>query len=110
MSATCAAPRSCLAAGWPAPMPEALRRLGRGLAGAEARHRRPQGGGAAALLRLPARRGAARATILPPRLPRPASERPLPKILDHQAVDALFAEIERRKAEGRAAGAAPRRP
>jgi integrase/recombinase XerD len=33
-------------------------------------------------------------------LPRPASERPLPKILDHQAVDALFAEIERRKAEG----------
>ena len=31
-------------------------------------------------------------------LPRPASERPLPKILDHQAVDALFAEIERRKA------------
>ena len=37
-------------------------------------------------------------------LPRPASERPLPKVLDHQAVDALFAEIERRKAEG-AAGA-----
>ena len=32
-------------------------------------------------------------------LPRPASERPLPKILDHQAVDALFAEVERRKAE-----------
>jgi integrase/recombinase XerD len=35
-----------------------------------------------------------------PALPRPASERPLPKILDHRAVDALFAEIERRKAEG----------
>ena len=33
-------------------------------------------------------------------LPRPASERPLPKILDHRAVDALFAEIERRKSEG----------
>ena len=33
-------------------------------------------------------------------LPRPASDRPLPKILDHQAVDALFAEIERRKAAG----------
>ena len=33
-------------------------------------------------------------------LPRPASERPLPKVLDHGAVDALFAEIERRKAEG----------
>ena len=36
-----------------------------------------------------------------PALPRPARERPLPKILDHQAVDALFAEIERRKARGR---------
>ena len=35
-------------------------------------------------------------------LPRPASERPLPKVLDHQAVDALFAEIERRKAAGEA--------
>jgi integrase/recombinase XerD len=35
-----------------------------------------------------------------PALPRPASERPLPKILDHLAVDALFAEIERRKAQG----------
>lgn len=32
-------------------------------------------------------------------LPRPAAERPLPKILDHEAVNALFAEIERRKAE-----------
>ena len=32
-------------------------------------------------------------------LPRPASERPLHKVLDHNAVDALFAEIERRKAE-----------
>ncbi|HYN46168.1 MAG TPA: tyrosine recombinase [Allosphingosinicella sp.] len=35
-----------------------------------------------------------------PALPRPARERPLPKILDHQAVGALFAEVERRKAEG----------
>lgn len=32
-------------------------------------------------------------------LPRPGSERPLPKILDHESVDALFAEIARRKAE-----------
>jgi integrase/recombinase XerD len=30
-------------------------------------------------------------------LPRPAGGRPLPKVLDHKAVDALFAEIERRK-------------
>jgi integrase/recombinase XerD len=37
-----------------------------------------------------------------PALPRPASERPLPRILDHRAVDALFAEIERRKAGGSA--------
>jgi integrase/recombinase XerD len=34
-----------------------------------------------------------------PALPRPASERPLPKVLDHGAVDALFREIERRKTE-----------
>ena len=33
-------------------------------------------------------------------LPRPGTERPLPKILDHAAVDALFREIERRKADG----------
>ena len=33
-------------------------------------------------------------------LPRPAAERPLPKVLDRGAVDALFAEIERRKGEG----------
>jgi integrase/recombinase XerD len=33
-------------------------------------------------------------------LPRPGTERPLPKILDHKAVDALFAEVERRKGEG----------
>jgi integrase/recombinase XerD len=33
-------------------------------------------------------------------LPRPVSERPLPRVLDHKAVDALFAEIERRKEEG----------
>ncbi|WP_106639113.1 tyrosine recombinase [Allosphingosinicella vermicomposti] len=32
-------------------------------------------------------------------LPRPVSERALPKILDHQAVDALFAELARQKAE-----------
>lgn len=32
-------------------------------------------------------------------LPRPSAARPLPKILDHQAVDALFAEIERRRRE-----------
>lgn len=32
-------------------------------------------------------------------LPRPASERPLPKVLDHASVDALFLEIERRKKE-----------
>ncbi|HEV2817579.1 MAG TPA: tyrosine recombinase [Allosphingosinicella sp.] len=36
-------------------------------------------------------------------LPRPVRERPLPKVLDHSAVEALFAEIERRKAEGGAA-------
>jgi integrase/recombinase XerD len=34
-----------------------------------------------------------------PALPRPASERPLPKVLDHQAVDSLFREIERRRTE-----------
>jgi len=33
-------------------------------------------------------------------LPRPAGERPLPKILDHKAVDALFAEIERCREKG----------
>ena len=32
-------------------------------------------------------------------LPRPGSERKLPKVLDRGAVDSLFAEIERRKAE-----------
>ena len=30
-------------------------------------------------------------------LPRPGTERPLPKILDHASVDALFREIEKRK-------------
>ncbi|HEY0413837.1 MAG TPA: tyrosine recombinase [Allosphingosinicella sp.] len=30
-------------------------------------------------------------------LPRPAGGRPLPKVLDHQAVDALFVELERRR-------------
>ena len=33
-------------------------------------------------------------------LPRPAAERPLPKVLDRAAVDRLFEEIDRRKAEG----------
>jgi integrase/recombinase XerD len=33
-------------------------------------------------------------------LPRPGAERPLTRVLDHQAVDALFAEIERLKTEG----------
>ena len=37
-------------------------------------------------------------------LPRPGTERPLPKIVDHHAVDALFAQIEREKAEGGTAG------
>jgi integrase/recombinase XerD len=32
-------------------------------------------------------------------LPRPSGARPLPKVLDHGAVDALFAELERRKSE-----------
>lgn len=36
-------------------------------------------------------------------LPRPGAERPLPKILDHAAVDALFAALERRKRDGGAA-------
>lgn len=39
-----------------------------------------------------------------PALPRPVSERPLPKILDKGAVDALFVELERRnRDEGNAA-------
>jgi integrase/recombinase XerD len=32
-------------------------------------------------------------------LPRPTATRPLPKILDHRAVDALFAEVERQQEE-----------
>lgn len=32
-------------------------------------------------------------------LPRPVSERPLPKVLDHASVDALFREVERRRQE-----------
>jgi integrase/recombinase XerD len=32
-------------------------------------------------------------------LPRPSGGRPLPKVLGHEAVDALFAELERRKRE-----------
>lgn len=35
-------------------------------------------------------------------LPRPGGERALPRIIDHHAVDALFAEIERQKGEGSA--------
>jgi len=35
-----------------------------------------------------------------PALPRPVAERPLPKVLARTDVDALFAEIERRKEEG----------
>jgi integrase/recombinase XerD len=38
-------------------------------------------------------------------LPRPAGERPLPRILDHASVDALFAELERRLTEGGGEGA-----
>ena len=34
-------------------------------------------------------------------LPRPGSERPLPKVLDHRAIDALFAEVGRRVAGGK---------
>src|SRR5687767_5325367 len=41
-------------------------------------------------------------------LPRPAGERPLPKILDHRAVDALFAELDRRRGEDKE-GPAPLR-
>jgi integrase/recombinase XerD len=33
-------------------------------------------------------------------LPRPSAARPLPKILDHRAVNALFAELDRRREEG----------
>ena len=33
-------------------------------------------------------------------LPRPGGARPLPKVLDHRAIDALFAEVERRRAQG----------
>ena len=36
-------------------------------------------------------------------LPRPGAERPLPKILDHDSVSALFREVERRKEHGSAA-------
>ena len=35
-------------------------------------------------------------------LPRPTSERPLPKVLDHRAIAALFAEIGRRRTAGEA--------
>jgi integrase/recombinase XerD len=37
-----------------------------------------------------------------PALPRPAMQRPLPKVLDRTAVDALFAAIERRERDGEA--------
>ncbi|HEX8215039.1 MAG TPA: tyrosine recombinase [Allosphingosinicella sp.] len=32
-------------------------------------------------------------------LPRPVSERPLPKVLDHGSIDALFREVDRRRTE-----------
>ena len=41
-------------------------------------------------------------------LPRPVRERPLPKVLDHRAVDSLFAELEKRRAEPGDAAAALR--
>jgi integrase/recombinase XerD len=41
-------------------------------------------------------------------LPRPVRERPLPKILDHRAVDALFAELDKRRGETGDASAALR--
>ena len=59
MSATCAALPSCSAAGWPRPSRGAAAAR-RSLAAAEARDRRPQGGGSAPLLRLPPGRGDAR--------------------------------------------------
>jgi integrase/recombinase XerD len=40
-------------------------------------------------------------------LPRPSAVRPLPRILDHRAVDALFAELDRRRRED--SGPAPLR-
>jgi integrase/recombinase XerD len=40
-------------------------------------------------------------------LPRPSAARPLPKILDHRAVDLLFTELDRRRADD--PGAAPLR-
>lgn len=39
-------------------------------------------------------------------LPRPGAARPLPRILDHRAIDALFAETERRKGQGGRGGKA----
>jgi integrase/recombinase XerD len=38
-------------------------------------------------------------------LPRPGAERPLPKVLDRKAVDALFAELSRRRREEQGASA-----
>jgi integrase/recombinase XerD len=38
-------------------------------------------------------------------LPRPTAARPLPKILDHRAVDALFAELDRMRSEEKSAAA-----
>jgi integrase/recombinase XerD len=38
-------------------------------------------------------------------LPRPGAERPLPRVLDHKAVDALFAELDRRRREEQGAAA-----
>ena len=99
MSATCAALPSCSAAASPSAAPEELRRL------AEAwmpLKRATVARKAAALRRFYGflHDEGMRADDPSAALPRPASERPLPKVLDHRAVDALFAEIERRKAEG----------
>ena len=101
MSAICAARPACSAAAWPPPTPRRCDPL------AEAwlpLKRATVARKAAALRRFFAflQDEGLRADDPSAALPRPASERPLPKILDHQAVDALFAEIERRKAEGRA--------
>jgi integrase/recombinase XerD len=76
---------------------EALQKLGGGMDGAEALQRRAQGGGAAALLRVPARRGDARGRSVAGAAAAGA-DRPLPKVLSHADIDRLFTEVERRVA------------
>ena len=109
MSATCAAPPSCSAAGSRSASQDELKRL------AEAwlpLKRATVARKAAALRRFfgflhdEGLRGDDPSAALP----RPAGERPLPKILDHDAVDALFAELERRTPRGAGAGGAAARP